>query len=187
MTKEIDPNVRATALALVEQERPAAVKARDLALAFAVASHPEYETAGEVLRVIVREIDRLDAKRKELVGPLATVTRGINGMFAGPLEALREAEQALKGKIAAFDQAMRAARVEAVTANANASPIPYMPEAEGVSTRYERRFRVVDADKVPRQFCSPDEDKIKAYLRDGGVEAIAGIEFFDHAIVAVRR
>lgn len=174
------------ALALANDERHPAIMARDLAASFQVETHEQYETAGEVLHAIKAKWNAIEAIRKAWTGPLVNVQRSINGAFKGPLEAYAAAEASLKGKMAAFDQRMHAARVEAVTVHPGASAVPFTPEAKGVNVRYRRAFRVVDPEKVPRQFCSPDEAKIKAHLRDGGLEAIPGVEFFDEPIVTVR-
>lgn len=186
-----DPVVDARALeahplALAEEARPSSVTVRDLARSFLVRSHEEYERAGGVLRTVKGEWKRLDDLRKAWTGPLYNVQRSINGAFAGPLGALAEAEQALKTSMAAFDAAQEEARRAAVTETPGASPVPFMPEAEGVSVRVRRAFRIVDPDAVPRQFCSPDENLIKAHLAAGGVEAIKGVEFFDERIVSAR-
>lgn len=174
-------------LALAEGESKPASIVRGLAASFVVTTHAEFETAAEVLRTIKGEWKRLDELRKSWTGPLANVTRSINGAFAGPLGALAAAESDLKAKCAAFSERMHAARVEAVTVNAGEiSPVPFMPEAQGVSIRTKRSFRVTDPEKVPRQFCSVDEMKIRAHLAAGGLEAIAGVEFFDEQIVSVR-
>ena len=173
-------------LALAEEARPSSVTVRDLARSFLVRSHEEYERAGGVLRTVKAEWKRLDDLRKSWTGPLYSVQRSINGAFAGPLGALAEAEQSLKASMAAFDQAQEEARRLAVTETPGASPVPFLPEAEGVSVRVRRAFRIVDPDAVPRQFCSPDPDLIRAHLAAGGVEAIKGVEFFDERIVSVR-
>ena len=181
------PAMSAAPLALAKNEHAPAVTIRDLAMSFPVTDHASFETASEVLRTVKGEWKRLDALRKSWTGPLADVTRSINGAFAGPLGALAAAEDAIKGKLGAFTARMHAARVEAVTTNSTEiSPIPFMPEAEGVSVRTKRSFRVVDPEQVPRQFCSVDESKIRAHLAAGGLEAIRGVEFFDEQIVSVR-
>lgn len=181
------PTLAAAPLALAQSETKPAQIVRGLAESFAVTTHAEFETAAEVLRTVKGEWKRLDELRKSWTGPLANVTRSINGAFAGPLGALAAAEVDLKAKCAAFSVRMHEARVEAVTVGAGiVSVIPFTPEAPGLAIRTKRSFRVVDPEKVPRSFCSVDETKIRAHLANGGLEAIPGVEFFDEQIVSVR-
>jgi hypothetical protein len=55
---------------------------------------------------------------------------------------------------------------------------------KGVSIRYAYKFRVVDPDVVPREFCSPDNQKIGK--QTFGTE-IPGVEWFEEPIVTSRR
>ena len=61
------------------------------------------------------------------------------------------------------------------------------PKVEGVSSRIEYRFRIVDAAALPREYLVPDEKKIAAEVRaKKGETKIAGVEVYEETIIAAR-
>lgn len=153
--------------------------------------------AAEVLQAVKLRAKQLDEKRKGATSQLQNVIRTINAWFAPALSPLDEAEADLKKKIAAWHVLQQQQRVAAMQQLAAAGVagqdaqatilVPAAPEAKGISVRTVRKWRVVDADLVGRQFCSPDPKKINDYLANGGLEAIRGIEFYDEQIVSARQ
>jgi hypothetical protein len=171
----------ATAAARIDL--PSAEMTRQMAPGVVVNSQASAEQVGEIIKAIKVDWNRADEMRKTWTGPLTDVVRSINAAFAPRQKALAESEQILKEKLAAYTQQVAIERVEAMRTGAPASaPV----EVQGVSIRTERRFRVVNEDAVPRQFCSPDPAKIAAHIAAGGLEAIVGVEFYDHQITSVR-
>lgn len=61
------------------------------------------------------------------------------------------------------------------------------PKIKGVSTRDNWTFRIKDEEAVPREFCKPDEVKIRRYVKamqKQAVGKIAGVEVYNDPIVA---
>jgi hypothetical protein len=69
--------------------------------------------------------------------------------------------------------------------------IPAPAEAEGVTVKHLWEPRIVDESKVPREYCSPDLDKIKKAIwyanTDTPPRPIPGVEFIPAQRVTVRR
>jgi len=161
---------------------------------FIVDSDKTSEFAAGLLREVKARGEAVDAERRKISDPLRAATQAVNDLFRPAREAYAEAERILKKKVvdylAARDVANRAAlkaagsadtpeaAVQALSSMAAASP------PEGVSVRYAWKFRVVDSNAVPREFCSPDVKKIGAC--DPG-SVIPGVEWFQEPIVASRR
>lgn len=141
--------------------------------------------AGQLLPAVKAAWEATDTKRRSFTGPLTNVVRALNAEFAPALKFWTEAEQAIKSKIAAYRQAVDSTRRTEAEAGL---PVLLSPvEAEGVSFRTLRKFEIKNPDEVPRQFCSPDPDKIREHLRNGGLEAIKGVRFYDETQVVARK
>lgn len=176
--------LEAPAMALAKVEGAGAGMIRDLVGSLSIDTPGDHAFAVDLVRDVQAEWSRLDAIRKGWTGPLANVQRSINGAFKGPLEALAAAEQEVKGKIAAYHAQVESRRIAAMVAQA---PAEAPAEARGVNVRTVRKWRVTDAGRVPRQFCSPDPHLIQAHLDAGGLEAIPGVEWYDQDVVTVRK
>lgn len=147
---------------------------------WSITSDEQSSTVGSLLVQVKAKIKRADEARKFLVAPALEQQRRINAFFAQGLEPLQRLEAIMKSGLSRYVQAVDAARREAMLASA---PVP-APAADvaGITYRTTRSFRVIDPDKVPRAFCSPDLAKI----RDAGTEEIAGVEFYDVQTPVVR-
>jgi len=170
---------------------------------FAVANDDDATFAADLIREVKSKHRQLDDRRKEVTGPLNQTVKTINGWFKPALEALETAERKLKAKVAGFVQererqtrealaavAAAADANEATKALAEAQTPAFLPQ--GMSARMVWRWRVADANAVPRSFCSPDaqriENELRGALKDGNSPpTIAGIEFFQETQMAVRR
>jgi hypothetical protein len=80
-----------------------AKSALNVALAYQIDSADMYALAAEELRAIKGKAAALEAKRKELVGPINEAVKRINDFFRAPIEMLGRAESALKTGMIAFD------------------------------------------------------------------------------------
>lgn len=86
-----------------------------------------------------------------------------------------------------------AARIITEAISTPAPPVttaaPQMPKFAGVSTSLKWRFRIVDADAIPRDFLMPDTDKIQSIVETFQKKAegtIPGIEVYSEEIVSSR-
>jgi len=68
-----------------------------------------------------------------------------------------------------------------------AAPIPMKPMTQGISTQKRWKFRIIDADKIPREYMKPDEQKIGAIVRaTKGQTKIPGVEVYSEDSVSAR-
>lgn len=158
--------------------------------------------AGEMLADVKGRFKRLEAKRKEITGPMNKALRAVNDLFREPKARLEQAEKMLKGSIAEFhvrqleaNDAAYAEAGEAETAEEATEALARVREVstpKGVSIRHKWVPVIVDPDKVPAHLCSPDIDKIKAemsgkfYTETGEPCPIAGVRFERQDIVSSR-
>lgn len=164
----------------VEQAREAVEIFRTLV----IRNQEDLDFANEMTKEIKIQWDEVKAIQKALLGPFENAIRNAKGMFKPATEALSQAEQVLKEKMAAYYLEATKTREKAMAAGKD---VPPPPEAKGTTFKARTGWRVVDEDKVDRKWCSPDPKKIQDYLDNGGLEAIAGIEFFDDPQVIVRK
>lgn len=191
----IDKATRGTVAAVEVHIAPHRSSAQDLAAwcdALTVSTPEDYTVAGEVLREIKTRYHQIDRERKGITGPLVEVERRTNALFRPILDTLSRAEKRVKDALARYTDARRLEASEALTLAATGpAPLPIgallQPEAKGVSVRQVERFEVSDPDLVPRDFCSPDLDKIKRHIEAGGMKAIPGVRFFTESVVSARR
>jgi hypothetical protein len=151
--------------------------------------------AAQLLREVKDHWAEVEAKRKKITVPMNEALRETNKTFRPALDALKEEEDILKGKIAGYVQVKEQANTAALQAASVASTpaaaqqalslvAPVAPPA-GVSVRYVWKFAVEDESLVPREFCSPDAKKIGAV--DPTQTSIPGVRFFQESVVSSRR
>lgn len=159
-----------------------------------VENEVDQEFAAEILRDVKESIRQVEEKRKEITVPLNNALNAVNGLFRPAREALEALEKGLKQKIAGYLERKELANRAALELAAKSDEVEEAQQAlalvdqsgppKGVSVRYVWKFRVVDAELVPREYCSPDAKKIGAF--DPG-SAIPGVEWFQEPVVASRR
>lgn len=173
---QVSASVSGAASGDASAETSASVSTLALARSVEIRSDEDYRIVSGALTQILERFDQIDTKRKSWTGPLNKVLREINATFRQALGPLEEAGGVLRGKLEAYALEREQARVKAAVTGAI---IPAPAEAPGITVRVVRAFRIKDPDLVPRQFCSPDPEKIQNHLDNGGLEAIRGVEFFD--------
>lgn len=134
---------------------------------FELASPEDLAHAGDVLVRVKADLDLVDSWRKRAKAPSLEEGRKVDAFFAPALDGLKEAETLLKSKIAAYTIARDAARVAALPAVAAGTLAPAdalapVEQAAGVSVITKWEPAVTNADAVPREYCSPDLEKIRA-------------------------
>lgn len=146
----------------------------------------------------------LEDKRKEIVKPLNDEVKMVNSAFKPALFALEQVEHLLKKRIADYIQereaATRAVLAAAAAAKTSEEATAALAEVSapvtvpaGMSMRMAWKACIVNEDRVPREFCSPDPRKIDAWLRSMTAEGndpsgmISGVEFRQEPVMSVRR
>jgi hypothetical protein len=172
-----------------------AIETRDLVEEFVVRNEADQQFAAGLLGEIKGQIKAIEARRKSITEPLNRALREVNDLFRPARDALEAGERAIKGAIARY-LAEREAERRAVLAEASRARTVIEAEAAlarvepqtappaGVSVRRVRKFEIVDADVVPREYCSPDPSKITLAVQEG-VE-VPGVRVFEDAVVAAR-
>jgi hypothetical protein len=129
----------------------------------------DFSYAGDLVKHAHANWKRLEERRTEITKPMLASKRKVDDLFKPALTALAEIQSTLKGKIAAYTEAQRAAQIQAMHSSADVfaaggtptEAIPEVPTVKGVSVgRSYWVADVVDPDAVPRELCSPDPDKI---------------------------
>jgi hypothetical protein len=158
-----------------------------------VNSDTDLETAGEVQTYISKALKKLETERKTVTGPLDDAKKQIMAQekklakpLADELTRLKTLTSAYATECARRIEEERRRREEEERKAAEAAvaiednpfapiapspaptaapmPMPTMPKTS--SNRMVERwdFAIVDANSVPRELCSPDEKKIRAFL-----------------------
>lgn len=166
---------------------------------YQIVTQDDYTEAAELCKLAKIKHDKIDAERKKLTVPINAGLKAINDFFRPVLTNLKTSEDILKTKMSVYVDAEECKRRTAMAANstvylAGGTPtdiIPEPPKATGVAMRKVWKFEVTDPEIVPRQFCSPDPDKIKAsrdwsmYSVEYPPPAIDGIRFYQDTTVSV--
>lgn len=156
------------------------------------------QALAEILHRVKSTFAQRDAQRTSITRPLLAVKRAIDDLFRPVLTALEEAEQIIKGKLAAADAARREAQQKALAAAVSApsyehitAMAPVAPPPPGVSFRYRWEAVITDFDKVPREFMTVDASKTEAFAKPySGSEAppppVTGLEWRRTSTVVAR-
>lgn len=177
--------------------------------AILVATDADVAKATDVLQRIAEATKKLESQRTFLVKPLNDHVKTINAQFKEWTTPLEKLGTALRGKILEYRQKQAALaadeqrrleeatrkRQEALDKKAEKKGIeaptlvvPQVappPKVTGLSTRKVWKFQVTDEPKVPREFLTVDEAKIRQAVTVGTRE-IAGVRIYEEETVVIR-
>jgi hypothetical protein len=156
--------------------------------------------AEEIRKQAKKKRTQLEAELKKITAPLLEAEKAARDLFRPAISALTEAEGDLKTRmlnvrnaaVAANATAMKAAGerlAEGDTRGAALAGAAIQDTAlpQGVHERKRWNFRVVDEAQVPRELCSPDDKKIRAYVAAyENRNAIPGVEIYEDPILVGR-
>ena len=140
----------------------------------------------------------LEEKRVEITRPILTAKAGVDNLFKPLIGLYEQAETILKSKIAEYANRREQERRAAMTASAaeyqsGGTPTMIIPEPAkvgGISVTKVWDFEVTDEASIPREFCSPDPRKLRAWMALAGPgnapHAVPGVTFVQRDRVAVR-
>ena len=171
-----------------------------------VRSQSEYNDAEIILKAITKHSNDLEKHRKELAKPFQTVDKKIKALADEAREKLEEEKENLKKKMAAYVDVERekqqkeleekaAAMVQEQESNPFAAfvqPQEIKLENKSViklmsSVTAVWKFEITDAVQVPREFCSPDERKIREYVqREKEAASIPGVRIYEETQIKAR-
>ena len=83
-------------------------------------------------------------------------------------------------------------RAQEILENVPIIPTPVVlkeqPKVKGISTRKVWKFRIIDANQLPREYMIPNEKMLLAFAQaTKGTIPVPGVEFYSEEIVAARR
>jgi hypothetical protein len=155
---------------------------------FEIVTQDDMDIAAELLQEVKAKYKTYDERLKEITRPMREAEKSVRDLFRPILSGLSEIEILVKRQIANFElrkeqqnkaalEAAAAARAAGdISGTATAlSQVVHVTNAEGISTRPVWKFVIDDAALVPREFCTPDEAKIRAFATLAGGEEPQGI------------
>jgi len=180
------------------------------ARAFTVKTAEDEMAAIEQAKGLKDALKDLEAQEDKLIGPAKAWTKQVQA-WARPLkDQVNTGIDALKMSVLIWRQNVAKAQAEAAekarkerekkeAAAAKAGkPAPFIPptpviapanttRADGASgtVRKIRKFRIIDAAAIPREYMIPDEKKIGGLVR-AGLESIPGVEIYEEDSLAIR-
>ena len=146
-----------------------------------VSSQSSFNEAEIVLKMITSHSNALEKQRKELAKPFQAIDKQIKALADSAREDLEIAKSNLKNKMTAYVDAQNQKRQEELEQKSEITkenpfaqytqPSVLQPETAPVtklatSTVYVWKFEIIDATQIPREFCIPDESKIRKYVQD---------------------
>jgi len=181
-----------------------AIKLRDNALAIKVEDDIGMTIASDGLAVIAKLKKALEAERKSYTEPLDAYKKDIMATFKVIQDPIKEADQIVRDKILAYQEAQAKKKAEAERINAErlqlaqdemrlkgelTEPVNLMPvtedapnivnsEAGDLSTRTNWKWRLIDIALVPKEYLQVNEVLVTTLVRKGGIREIAGIEIY---------
>lgn len=84
-----------------------------MAKSFVITTEEDYQLAGEELQSVKARINKMEATRTGITGPMNKALKAINDLFRGPMAILESAESAIKGSMLVYfdEQERKAAEV----------------------------------------------------------------------------
>ena len=169
-------------------------------------------TLAEVgLKRITATAKQIEEQRKEITKPIDDAKKKVMAVVEIAVEPLETQKSRLKKEMAAFvakleaeraqaerdRMAEEAARVEAADADPFGfgidamaiAPVVQPPQLQRIASTVKKvwRFEIENPSLVPREFCSPDERKLREYVqREKESAAIAGVRTWEETTVQSR-
>lgn len=174
-------------------------KAADAVSSFVVRHDNDARFARDMAKK-AREAHRaLEEKRKTITGPLLAAKNATDALFKPATSALERIKRHYEQAIAAYDLEREQSRAAVLAQSAAeiavgvvpTEPIPEPVHVESTSVRHRWEPEVIDADAVPREYCSPDLAKLREAVWYADTphkepRPIPGVRFELKSIVVVR-
>jgi hypothetical protein len=152
---------------------------------------PLDESKKRVMDLFRVPVERLEIVESRIKAAMLAFQRAIEDARAvaeaKAIEERRKLEAAREKAMAKGDWD-RAVQVSQKSAEVRINAPPPVAKIAGVQTREIWKWRVVDANKIPREFLIPDEAKLGRLARELKGEAkVEGVEFFSETMLASAR
>ena len=166
---------------LQDAEKEVASLAKIAVAGITVHDQQSADNCVQVIRHAKRMIDELEKERKKATGPLRLVEKTVNSWFRPVTDGYRDIEKAGKEALAAWYASEREAQAKAFQAAAEAHQQgDHAAAAEALATSNDAAAAraprgatiaevwiatITNPPMVPREWCVPDEPRIKAVAR----------------------
>jgi hypothetical protein len=188
-TKAVTKQVQATAVALSVNQVVEGLRKKASPLlrkaSMDVVEKSDYDKLGEVVSQLKEYRKEADVQEKSLTEPANQIIKNAKAIFKPFKDGVDEAERLAKQKMLAFLEAQEAAakriqekfergdikKISTVVAKTNEL---LDTQSESVSVRKIQVLKIVDVNKIPREFLVPNEALIKQALKEG--RKVAGCE-----------
>lgn len=170
--------------------------------AFNIVDIETYQFACDQLKAVKGQYKVWDEQEHTITKPINDGLKKARDLFRPVKSALESLERVLKGKIGAFDLAQQQEKQLALNEAAKALQAPQTqaqglallqqasaeaPKVQGVSTRRQVSFQILNPNLVPREYCSVDESKIRAVVKLGGAGTrIPGVRVYEETVTYAR-
>jgi hypothetical protein len=168
------------------------------ASAFVVVDDASAETAAEMVKKARAVLREKEEERKTITVPLLAAKNAVDALFRPAKDAIESIISHYKSEIGRYHAERERARVAVLVQSAAeisqgivpTEPIPEPVHVPKTTIRQTWDFEIIDADAVPREYCSPDDTKIKAAIWYADTKTppreIPGLRFFQKETVTVR-
>lgn len=167
------------------------------AKALRIRTPEQYAKAGEVRTTIAKPlIKRIKALFAPLKKHASETHRAVCAAEHEVLDPVQEADDMIESKMVAWaraeeeKRAAREAEKNKDLPHGSLAPVTVasrVPEVAGISTVTKWTFEITDPNAVPREYCMPDDDKIKSRVDAFGPNTnIPGVRVFQTVIQAAR-
>ena len=159
----------------------------------------DFENAEIVLKKITVHSNGLEKKRKELAKPFNEMAKKIKALADSARVPLEDQKKRIKKILSDFlieqekqQQEEIEKQAETLVDNPFAEFMEVAPTITKVqktmtSSRLVWKFEITNPSAVPRAFCSPDEKKIREYLKEAKDGAsIKGVRFYQEQTIQTR-
>ncbi len=155
-----------------------------------ITSEEQYEELAEVLQMVKGRYKALEEKEKGLTAGVNTSLRNIRAMFKPAKTFYKEAEDHLKGALLVWRSEQKKKQVQALkraVKSGTAVEVTEPKKVDGISFKNLWQARVVNVERIPREYLIPDIHKLnRIATATGGGAKIPGVEFYEETIVASR-
>lgn len=188
-----------------------AIKAVTTAEKIVITTDEEMLTAADVRKKIKQVGKMIEEKKKAITGPINEALKEVRDLFRPIEENCEQAEKIIAGKMVTYqteqDRKRReteakvqkeleetqakleagqitekqAAKVEAKVEKKLEKAPEAITKSASFHTRTVRKFRIVNADRIPRVFMIPNEAAIREEMRAD--RAIEGVEYYEEKIM----
>jgi hypothetical protein len=163
-----------------------------------ITSQLNFEQAEILLKKITVTSNKAEKLRKQFAKPFQDFAKKIKKTSDEARQILELEKQRLKNLMAGYLKAEEEKREQAFMESISSESffsdtpepaviIPEEPVKLMTSSRKVWKFEIIEPELVPRNFCSPDESKIRAYLKENKDGAnMPGVRFFEELTVQSR-